>query len=247
MKNKKYWEFKGKSGTNEADLYLYLEIASWGGGFYAQSAKSFKDELDALGDIKTLNIYINSPGGDVFEGDAIYNMLKRKSKKCKVNVFIDGMAASIASVIAMAGDCISMPKNTMLMIHAASTRVYGQSEDLEKGAVLLKKINESIKQTYLDRSKGKLDKDTLDEMFTDGDNWLSAQECLDYGLCDEITEEVQFVAKYDKEVLASYKNVPKAFCDGKNDEEGEENSKVNDEIGLIIARIKSKSEKWNLI
>ena len=73
----KYWEFKNKSDI-ESDLYLYSEIDSWGDGEYAHSAKSFKNELDSLGDIGTLNIYINSPGGDVFEGVSIANMLKRK-------------------------------------------------------------------------------------------------------------------------------------------------------------------------
>ena len=90
----KYWEFKNKSDI-ESDLYLYSEIDSWGDGEYAHSAKSFKNELDALGDIGTLNIYINSPGGDVFEGVSIANMLKRK--KCVKNIYIDGLAASIAS------------------------------------------------------------------------------------------------------------------------------------------------------
>ena len=92
----KYWEFKNKT-NNEADLYLYIEIADWGGGYAAHSAQSFKNELDGLGEIDVLNIYINSPGGDVFEGISILNMLKRK--KCVKNVYIDGLAASIASAI----------------------------------------------------------------------------------------------------------------------------------------------------
>ena len=88
MAEKKYWEFKAKANDpTEADLYLYIEIASWGGGYCAHSAQSFKSELDALGDINVLNVYINSPGGDVFEGNSIYNMLKRKAKECEINYF----------------------------------------------------------------------------------------------------------------------------------------------------------------
>ena len=87
----KYWEFKNKS-NNEADLYLYIEIASWGGGYTAHSAQSFKDELDGLGNIDVLNIYINSPGGDVFEGISILNMLKRK-KFLEVIPYTDSIPA----------------------------------------------------------------------------------------------------------------------------------------------------------
>jgi len=125
LQSKKWWEFKMQAG-NEADLYLYIEIASWGGGYCAHSAQSFKDELDNIGAIDTLNIYINSPGGDVFEGNTIYNMLKRKTYT--KNVYVDGIAASIASIIAMAGDKIIMPSNTMMMIHNARGGVYGTSD-----------------------------------------------------------------------------------------------------------------------
>jgi ATP-dependent Clp protease protease subunit len=143
---KKYWEFKNKS-ADEADLYLYIEIASWGGGYAAHSAQSFKNELDALGDIKTLNIYINSPGGDVFEGNAIYNMLSRKAKNCQLNVYIDGLAASIASVIAMSGTKIIMPSNSMMMVHNAWCYTAGNSKNLRETANALDKIDISIKQT----------------------------------------------------------------------------------------------------
>ncbi len=243
-KGKKYWEFKAKA-TNEADLFLYIEIASWGGGYAAHSAQSFKYELDALGNIETLNIYINSPGGDVFEGNAIYNMLKRKAKYCQVNVVIDALAASISSVIAMVG-YVSMPKNAMMMIHRSSLGCYGNADDLEKGIALLKKIDISMKQAYLDKSNGKLDEVTLDGMLNSGDTWLSAQDCLDYGLCDEILEEKQISAKYDDKVLKNYKNVPKAFSfdnkpiTGLNLEDKSAENIKDDEIEVLIKRISNK-------
>ena len=104
---KKYWEFKNMS-EDVAELYIYSEIGEdfWGESI---SATDFKEELDNLGNISNLNVYINSPGGSVFDGLAIHNMLKRH--KAYKKVFVDGLAASIASVIALAGDEIIIPEN----------------------------------------------------------------------------------------------------------------------------------------
>lgn len=225
----KYWEFVNKS-DDEADLYLYIEIASWGGGYAAHSAQSFKYELDALGDIKTLNIYINSPGGDVFEGTAIYNMLARKAKNCKLNVYIDGLAASIASVIAMAGTKVIMPSNAMMMVHNAWCYTWGNSKELMDTATALSKIDTSIKQSYLNKAGDKLDEDTITNLM-DKETWLTAQECLDYGLCDEIISQKQVAAKFDSTILKNYKNVPKSFEEvlkSKEVIENKQESKPND-------------------
>jgi len=216
-KNKKYWEFKAKS-KDEADLYLYIEIASWGGGYAAHSAQSFKKEMDALGDIKILNIYINSPGGDVFEGNAIYNLLKRKAQKCNVNVYIDGLAASIASVIAMAGANIIMPNNTMMMIHNCWGSISGNAKQLREWADSLDKINTTIKQAYLNKAGDKLDEETITQLMDD-ETWLTAQECLDYGLCDEVVGAKQIAAKFDKSLLKNYKNVPDVFSERRSEEQ----------------------------
>ncbi|WWU66128.1 Clp protease ClpP [Clostridium baratii] len=250
MANKKFWEIKAKANNpSEADIYLYIEIASWGGGYCAHSAQSFKEELDNLGAISILNIYINSPGGDVFEGYAIYNILKRKADTCQINVYIDGMAASIASIIAMAGTHISMPSNAVMMIHRASLGIYGNSDDLAKCIKLLEKVDHNMKQTYINRSNGKLDESILEMWLSDGDTWLSAQECLDCGLCDEVTEEIEISAKYDSKALGNYKNIPKAFLNAQNikkDDKKEENIKMGAETKALIERINNKSNEWNL-
>ncbi len=207
--NKKYWEFKAKS-QDEADLYLYIEIASWGAGYAAHSAQSFKRELDALGEIKTLNVYINSPGGDVFEGNAIYNILSRKAKKCAVNVYIDGLAASIASVIAMAGTKIIMPNNAMMMVHNAWGYWVGNANDFREAADIMDKVNLTIKQAYLDKAGDVLDKETITGLM-DAESWLTAQECLDYGLCDEVVSAKQISDRFDPALLKNFKNVPFEF------------------------------------
>ena len=89
------------------------------------SAAGFRDALKSLGDVKEINLHINSPGGSVFEGIAIYNMLKQN--KAKVNIYVDALAASIASVIAMSGDTIFMPSNSMMMIHNPYTVAFGNA------------------------------------------------------------------------------------------------------------------------
>lgn len=236
--SKKYWEFKNQTST-DADLYLYIEIASWGGGYAAHSAQSFKAELDALGEINTLNIYVNSPGGDVFEGQTILNMLKRK--KCTKNVYVDGLAASIASVIAMAGDNIIMPSNAMMMIHNAWTYTAGNSNDLRKLADDLDKVNTSIRQAYLDKAGDKLDEETLINLM-DNESWLTAQECYDYGLCDQVGENTNVAAKYDLNMLDKYKNTPVNYVieqtNAKNNDDLEaENKKKQNEINAILEEL----------
>lgn len=236
MKNKpknnvKYWEFKNQTATS-ADLYLYIEIASWGGGYAAHSAQSFKAELDALGEIDTLNIYINSPGGDVFEGIAIENMLKRH--KAKKEIYIDGLAASIASAIAMSGR-VHMPKNAMMMIHNAWTYTCGNSTDLREAADRLDKASESIRQSYVSHANGKADEETFKALM-DNESWLTAQECFDYGLCDVLEDDVQIAAKWDGELLNSYKNLPKELFNSTKENDTEEYLK-DEEIEALISRV----------
>lgn len=233
--NKKYWEFKMQA-NNEADLYLYIEIAWWGGGYSAHSAQSFKDELDSLGNIDILNIYINSPGGDVFEGNTIFNMLTRK--KYTKNVYIDGVAASIASIIAMAGDKIIMPSNSMMMIHNARGGVYGTSEEMRNQADLVDRLTENARTTYVDRSNGKLDLDTVTELMNN-ETWLTAQECYDYGLCDEIVGAKQVVARWNGNFFnaQNYKNVPNTVLKMTVNEKTV--SPMDEATKILIQRIKN--------
>ena len=207
-KAKKFWKFKALA-NNEGELYLYGEIASSSGGWFSDGTeitpKGFKEELDALGDIGTLNVYVNSPGGDVFAGQAIYSQLKRH--KAMVNMHVDGLAASIASVIAMAGDTIHMPSNAMMMIHRAWSGTMGNSKEFRKMADDLDKIDLSIEETYLAKS-GMKQPDLA--ALLDAETWLTAQECIDLGLCDVMEEEKAIAASVqDFEFMAKYKNTPK--------------------------------------
>ena len=150
------------------------------------------------------------------------NMLKRK--KCTKIVHIDGIAASIASVIAMAGDKIIMPSNSMMMIHNAWTYAAGNSNELRKLADDLDKVNLSIRQTYLDKAGDKLDEETLITLM-DNETWLTAQECYNYGLCDVVGKDKNIAAKFDLNLLNKYKNIPVNYvlnqAEAKNNKEKE--------------------------
>ena len=155
--------------------------------------------------MKQINLHLNSPGGSVFEGTAIYNMLKQNN--AKVNVYVDGLAASIASVIAMSGDTIFMPSNSMLMIHNAWTIAMGNADELRKQADDLEKISGVGNIAYLEKAGDKLDESTLKELL-DNETWLTAQEAVDYGLADEIVQSNKAAASIDKKMFSHFKNVP---------------------------------------
>jgi ATP-dependent protease ClpP protease subunit len=170
------------------------------------SAQSFQRDLKALGDVTSLEIHINSPGGDVFEGTTIHNMIKAHKAATKT-VIIDGLAASIASIIAMAGDKIVMPKNAMMMIHDPSMVAWGRPEDLTKAADTLTKVRGTLVSTYADRTG--LDAAEVAQLMAE-ETWFTAQEAVDKGFADETTAEVKMAASWSAEIK-NFKNTPPAF------------------------------------
>ena len=201
----KYLTVKQESKPNTAAMYIDGEIVTDEYYDTDTSAAGFRDALKDLGDIKTINLHINSPGGSVFEGIAIYNMLKQN--KAHVNVYVDGLAASIASVIAMSGDAIFMPSNSMLMIHNPWTMAVGNASELRKQADDLDKITESSIQTYLNQAGDKLDEETLRQLMDD-ETWLTAKEAVDYGLATEVIEANKAAASISKNFAQRYRHVP---------------------------------------
>lgn len=172
---------------NEADLELYDEIGEstdwWTGKTSGISAESITQFLKENQDVDTVNLHINSNGGLVFEGITIHNVLKGSDKT--VNVIIDGLAASIASVIAMCGDTVKMYPTSQMMIHNCWTYGCGNANDFRKLANQMDKIMDSSRIAYLSKAKDKLTKEKLNELL-DNESYLTAQECFDLGLCDEI-------------------------------------------------------------
>ena len=212
-KHKKFWNLKAlDEKTGELTLYGEISDVTWWGDEI--TPKQFKEELDALGDIDTLNVYINSPGGDVFAGQTIYSMIKRH--KAQVNVYIDGVAASIASLIAMAGDKVIMPANAMMMVHNPWAFAAGNAQDFRKLADDLDKIRDSMIVAY--ESKSALTTDEIKKLL-DAETWLSAKDCHEYGFADEIEEAKQAAACVDKKYLSRYKNVPEELLKVEPDKE----------------------------
>lgn len=200
---KKFWNFaKNEADPSVGELNIYSEISdvSWWGDEVTPA--QFKKDLDSLGDISTLNININSPGGDVFAGQTIYSILKRHSAH-KV-VHIDGLAASIASIVAMAGDEIIMPKNAMMMIHNAWTYAAGNKNELREMADTLEKIDGVLCSIYVEKT-GRKAEEVQAKM--DAESWFTADEALEFGLIDSVGEEMK-VAALDKKFFNKYHNVP---------------------------------------
>ena len=148
---KKFWNVI-RNGTKEGEIRLYGDIGdpSWWNP-NSVGAREFNDELDEIRDVEVLTIRINSSGGEVFAGIAIHNSIKNHGATVK-KVYIDGIAASIASIIAMAGTEIIMPVNAWLMIHNPSSGVIGTAEEMRKRADTLDKLRDSLIDTYMERS-----------------------------------------------------------------------------------------------
>lgn len=209
-KKKKFWEMKISADGKSGDVFIYGDIVRFAWDEYPEdhNATSFKGDLDTLGDVSNINLYINSPGGSVFEGVAIHNMLKRH--EATINVYVDALAASIASVIAMSGDTIHLYKNSMMMIHNPWTMAMGNAAELRKQADDLDRIGGSAVQSYLQKSGDSLTEEKLQEML-DAETWLSADEAYSYGLCDVVLDANDMAASISDELFAKYKNVPEAL------------------------------------
>ena len=148
----KFWNIMKNEEENSADMILYGTIGSdeWWDDI---CDKTFKEDIANLGEVENINLHINSPGGSVFAAVAIANTLK--NHKAKVTAYIDGLAASAATIITSACDIVKMPKNALFMIHNPLTWAYGNKQELEKTGILLDKVKDSILETYLAKAKDK--------------------------------------------------------------------------------------------
>jgi len=179
-------EVKNEVDSEVAELYLYGTIRQaywWDDDEDCISAKRVKNALKEL-TAKPINIHINSGGGDVFESIAICNLLKQHD--ADINIYIDSMAGSGASIIATAGKNVFMFSNSMQMIHKAWTYVYGNADELRKTAEDLDKIDTSVKASYMSKFVGT--EEELEILIAD-ETYLTADECLAFGLCTEILNE----------------------------------------------------------
>jgi ATP-dependent protease ClpP protease subunit len=185
-----FYTICAKAEERTAEVLIYGDIGeSWWGE--SVTAKQFVQELDAL-DVDTLTLRINSPGGSVTEGIAIHNAIRRHKAANKI-VVIDGVAASIASLIAMAGDTVQMSDNAAFMVHAPWGFAMGNSAELREYADLLDFWAEAMSASYA-RKTGKT-KDDMLALLTDGkDHWYTAAEAKEAGFVDEVIDELPLVA-----------------------------------------------------
>jgi ATP-dependent Clp protease protease subunit len=197
---RRWFEMKAEAGVGEIVIYGEIGKSWWDDD--AMSAKQFDDELKALGEVTQINLRINSPGGDAFDGIAIHNMLK--NHKAKVVATVDGIAASAASIIAMAADEIIMPQNAFLLIHGASGIAMGNAGDMQSMADDLKRLDLAIVNTYAARSGQKADKISA---IMKEDRLMGASEANELGLADTVKDAVKMAAKYSLRLL------PKAAAD----------------------------------
>jgi ATP-dependent Clp endopeptidase proteolytic subunit ClpP len=189
---KPWYQIKAASeGSDTAEVSILEEISAW----YGCNAKSFLTEFRAL-KAKNVDLYINSPGGSVIEALAIFNGMRASGKNITVHVL--GIAASAASYIAMAGDKVVMPKNTLMFLHNPINGVYGNAEDLRDAADDLDKMGGMLSATYAKRWKG--DEKALADVLAN-ESLLTADECLEYGLCDEVVDEIKATASFDVDTL----------------------------------------------
>lgn len=190
-----WYSLQAKAEERRAELHIY-DVIAW----YGLDAATLVKDLAAAGELDTIDVYINSPGGSAFDGMAIYNALRRN--KATVNVTIDGLAASAASLIAMAGDTVTMMRGSELMIHDAWGYAQGNAKTMVEAAEMLDKLSDSYADCYAARAGG--DSAAWREVMR-AETWFSASEAVEAGLADRTDDEKdasEAKAKFDLTVFA---------------------------------------------
>ena len=211
------WELKQSAQPNTLDMFIYGDIeditidwATWSIVQSDNSAKHFKEELANNPDVKQINVFVNSLGGYVIEAMAIRNQLKRHP--ANVTGYVDGIAASAASFILTGCDQVKMYSNTTQMIHNALNVAVGNAKQLRKAAEDLDQIMVGNRQAYLEKSEGKLTEEKLIELL-DAETFLTAEECLQYGLADEIIAEEKDLSKAKQMMQSMNKTLEQQISD----------------------------------
>jgi ATP-dependent protease ClpP protease subunit len=244
-KNKRRDWFRIENAADEmAEVFIYDEITDplWAEFGLGISAKSFADELHALKG-KAITLHINSPGGSVFEGTAIYNLIRQHD--APVNVIVDGIAASIASVIAMAGTTVTMAPHSMLMIHEASGFTMGNAAVHEQQAAILNKLSDNIASVYRERGDSRINwrQKMLDE------TWITAEEAVQWKLADRIDDAADPAQnRFD---LSRFRNPPTDLAVSMDEEAARAKRTVEDvlrdECELTNREVKAVvSEVWKV-
>lgn len=215
---KRFFDIKNIT-QNSADIYIYGAIClekerDWWTGEPIESdtdvyLMDFKKALDELENISLINLYVNSPGGDVFVASTIVSMLRRlKDEGTKIDVYIDALVASAASFLIMIADNIHIYKNSMLMVHKPMTYGYGNTLDLQKIIDMLDQVeNSTILPMYMSKTKEGITEEEIKTLIAN-ESWLGAKEIEQYFNVIVEDEEKSVAACINKKIFARYKNVP---------------------------------------
>ncbi|MEK4966331.1 head maturation protease, ClpP-related [Cytobacillus sp. FSL R7-0696] len=237
MKNKKKQSFltvKNLTPTS-ADLYIYGEIVNNTDWKWDESEVMPDDVLNTLNQVNNLselNIYVNSPGGSVFAGLAIYNMLIRN--KARKIVHVDGVAASIASIIALAGDEIHIPSNAFMMIHKPLVVTYGNATELRKAADDLDVLEEGLMNVYTENLVEGIEAETIRDMLQN-ETWLNGNEVAKY-FNVTVTEAKNYAASA-VDFLNRYEKTPKSLVKQEEQEENETLDKIKFQNELTLLEL----------
>jgi ATP-dependent Clp endopeptidase proteolytic subunit ClpP len=198
--------------ADKSEIWIYEQIGEdfWTGG--GVTAKGFQKELSAI-KASQIDLHINSPGGEVFDGITIYNLIKQHP--ANVTTYIDGLAASIASVIALAGDKVIMAENALMMIHNPWGMAMGDADTMRKMAESLDKVAGSIATAYV--SKTSKDEEEIAQLMA-AETWMSADEAFEMGFADEISDKMDMAAcaKFVPTMLAArYQHIPESLVASK--------------------------------
>lgn len=195
-----WFTIKNQSGSDPVEILIYDQIGKdWWSGEGIE-AKEFASQLQSIPKDREIVLRINSPGGNVHDGMAIYSLMAER--RDKVECVVDGVAASIASVIAMCGRSLKMPRNALLMIHDPWGVVQGSADDMRQAAEMLDKHRDAIVTVY-ERKTGE-DPEEI-KKWMKAETWYTGDEAKTCKFCDEVTNEISFQASFD---FSSFQNVP---------------------------------------
>lgn len=219
--NRKY--FALEKNKQSATITIYGDICSWAWEEYGEmSAQILSKQLEALGDVNQIDVYINSYGGEVAEGLAIYNALRRH--KAKVRTFCDGFACSIASVIFMAGDERIMNEASLLMIHNAWTWASGNAAELRKQAEDLDKITQASVEAY--KAHSTLKEEEIKALM-DNETWILPDEAMSYGFATSVQKTEK--ANTSQNAKAKLFGIVRAYQETQNEDEEPDDTPDDDE------------------
>ncbi len=197
----KGFSVKAKANASAAEIFIYEDVGErWFGGV---TAKDFAQELRALGKVETIDVRINSYGGDVFDGLAIHRQLV--DHPARVITHIDGIAASIASIIAMAGEEIVISESGFMMIHNAWGVSIGTAEDMRTTADILDGTTASLRDVYVARTKGEA---SAIKRWMDAETWFTGAEAVEHGFADRIAANMQVAARVVDLAKHKFRNTP---------------------------------------